>query len=593
MKKKLMVLAISVIAVFAAENANGQQQYGTCFALSSDGYIATAYHIIADEDGDLLDTNYHSFYVKGVHGDLTTKYSVAVIAVDKANDIALLKIKDANFKSLSRVPLGLKVSGILKGEKICVIGFPNTTIQGSEAKVTEGLINSLTGLGGANNQYQFSAEISTGNSGGPLLDMKGNILGIVSSYLPPEFEFDYINYKYPVTNVNYAIKSSALNMLIESYNIKLPENKTNMASIAAINARVKDYIYIIEVIRKYDWEEAVEEETGYYDDTVKLTDLEIVSEIITEKKDLDLFNDTILTVYLGTSKYTENTKVFGKVKKIREQQIEYVSHFGETQKSIVGDVIITYYNKDANPTKIETYNNNGDLNNTKIYSYDKNNRCDKIELYDNSQFYGLNLYGKIIYNRDNAGNIITALSYYYGVHYDSKYESHDYTDGFLLQKMVFSYNKDNECYGAKLYYTNNAEIMNRSIISLSDGSVKITSKSGDDVIIEDYIINNYNQLTEYNKEVDGVKYTAKLEYSNSKTKQFSKMQHFENDRLYYTLKITYDKNNNILTYSLNDETANMELQFYKMEYTYDKKGNWIECKQNDDTYYEREIEYYD
>jgi S1-C subfamily serine protease len=89
---------------------------------------------------------------------------------------------------------------------------------GDEIKFTDGKISSKTGIEGDITVYQISVPIQTGNSGGPLFDIKGNLVGITSSILNKE----YFNSE----NVNYAIKTSYLKNLIDVMpeSISLPNN---------------------------------------------------------------------------------------------------------------------------------------------------------------------------------------------------------------------------------------------------------------------------------------------------------------------------------------------------------------------------------
>ncbi len=72
---------------------------------------------------------------------------------------------------------------VRRGDGVVAYGFPLAGLLSSDAKLTRGEVNGLAGLADNRNQYQISAEVQPGNSGGPLLDMHGNIVGIVVSKL--------------------------------------------------------------------------------------------------------------------------------------------------------------------------------------------------------------------------------------------------------------------------------------------------------------------------------------------------------------------------------------------------------------------------
>jgi S1-C subfamily serine protease len=186
--------------------ASGSSWSGTGFALNN-GYIATNYHVVE---------NAKSITIQGVAGNASEKYTASVIATDKVNDLALIQIQDSNFKGFGQIPYRVKTSTSDVGEDVFVLGYPLTTTMGNEIKLTTGIISSKTGFMGDVALYQISAPIQPGNSGGPLFDNQGNLIGI-------------INAKHTgAENVGYAIKASYLNNLVESVtsNSILPSNNT-------------------------------------------------------------------------------------------------------------------------------------------------------------------------------------------------------------------------------------------------------------------------------------------------------------------------------------------------------------------------------
>ena len=171
---------------------------GTGFALYQ-GHIVTNYHVVEDAK---------TIFIKGVKGDFNAEYRAKVIATDKTNDLAVLKIDDEKFSSFGTIPYKIKKSMSDVGESVWALGYPMTSVMGDEIKFTDGKISSRTGIQGDISVYQISVPIQPGNSGGPLFDNYGNIVGITSSGLNRE-EFNS-------ENVNYAIKTSYLYNLIES-----------------------------------------------------------------------------------------------------------------------------------------------------------------------------------------------------------------------------------------------------------------------------------------------------------------------------------------------------------------------------------------
>lgn len=199
---------------------------GTGFALH-DGYVITNYHVI---DGA---TNIN---VQGIGGDYNKKFKASVVASDKHNDIALLKVETYGWGIDKHIPYAIKTTTSDVGEDVFVLGFPLTSTMGEEIKLTTGVISSRTGFQGDVSQYQISAPIQPGNSGGPLFDDKGNIIGIVSA-----------KHK-GAENVGYAIKASYMLNLIESVmskNILPQQNSISTQKLSEKVKAVKNYVYYI------------------------------------------------------------------------------------------------------------------------------------------------------------------------------------------------------------------------------------------------------------------------------------------------------------------------------------------------------------
>jgi len=136
---------------------------GTGFAISTNGYILTNLHVINGAD---------SLYVQNNKGE---SFKVKSIYTDSQNDIAILKISDNNFSHLSSIPYSIKKTTSSIGETVYTLGYPK-----DDAVLGEGYVSSKNGFIGDTTQYQVSIPVNPGNSGGPLLDNNGNLVGIIS-----------------------------------------------------------------------------------------------------------------------------------------------------------------------------------------------------------------------------------------------------------------------------------------------------------------------------------------------------------------------------------------------------------------------------
>ncbi len=147
---------------------------GTGFVLSSDGYIVTNKHVVADENAEYT-------VVLNDEKNLGKKIVAQVLARDPSNDIAILKIEESD---LPFVVLG-DSDNLDIGQTVVAIGyslgeFDNTVskgvVSGLSRKITAGISNG--GYEKLNNLIQTDAAINPGNSGGPLLDISGKAIGI-------------------------------------------------------------------------------------------------------------------------------------------------------------------------------------------------------------------------------------------------------------------------------------------------------------------------------------------------------------------------------------------------------------------------------
>ena len=184
-----------------------QQSSGSGFFLSQDGYIITNHHVIE---------NARTIKVSGINDDNKTSYTARVEISDKQNDLAILKITDASFKPLANIPYTFKYTTSSVGEDCFVLGYPLISTMGMDIKLTNGIISSKTGYEGNIAEYQMSAPVQPGNSGGPLFDKNGNIIGVVCAK------------HRDAENASYAIKASYIRNLVELLptNISMPQ--TNM-----------------------------------------------------------------------------------------------------------------------------------------------------------------------------------------------------------------------------------------------------------------------------------------------------------------------------------------------------------------------------
>ena len=177
------------------------------------------YHVIKDATKVRLVTS---------AGMIDTK----VVQVDTANDLALLKAV-GRFAPLSILP---SRSAHLGGT-VVTIGFPDPTLQGFAPKLAKGEIASLSGAADDPRYFQVSLPVQPGNSGGTLVDDRGNVIGIVSAKLDASAALAASG-TLP-ENVNYAVKSSFLLGFLESVPAISAKLKTPVTAVRKFEDVVK------------------------------------------------------------------------------------------------------------------------------------------------------------------------------------------------------------------------------------------------------------------------------------------------------------------------------------------------------------------
>jgi S1-C subfamily serine protease len=188
---------------------------GSGLLLSQSGYISTNYHVIEDAK---------TITVEITEEGVAKSYNATIIQKDIANDLAILKIEDKSFVTIKEaLKYSVKESGMVEvGSPVFTIGFPYALGgMGKESKYTDGKVSARTGYNGAVNSYQTSIPVQPGNSGGPVFNDSGQLIGVINATIRD------------ADNVSYAIKLNYLKTLIELLPeaINLPNfNSSNLSS---------------------------------------------------------------------------------------------------------------------------------------------------------------------------------------------------------------------------------------------------------------------------------------------------------------------------------------------------------------------------
>jgi S1-C subfamily serine protease len=164
---------------------------GTAFFVTADGKLVTNHHVVSGARKIEVVLNEQEIL------------EARLLQDDPINDLAILEVDAV------RPPLRLRSEhGLAKGDEVFTLGFPIPGLQGYEIKATFGHVNGLSGIAGDPRYLQIDVPIQPGNSGGPLFNQRGEVVGVVSATLDPRQTISSAGYL--PQNVNYALKADVV-----------------------------------------------------------------------------------------------------------------------------------------------------------------------------------------------------------------------------------------------------------------------------------------------------------------------------------------------------------------------------------------------
>ena len=208
------------------EQATG---FGTGFFVSASGHALTNNHVV----------NGCERIASVIEGQMVPSI---VVRVDKQNDLALIR---AQMPGTVRFAKFRASPGIRVGEDVVVAGFPLQSVLQNGLNVTRGNVSAMGGIGGNTAEMQMTAPVQPGNSGGPLFDMSGNVVGVVVSRLNSQAV------KTETQNINYAVQGAIARLFLESNGVRaVEEPSTRDIKVGDLSDGARDFTFQIACFRK-------------------------------------------------------------------------------------------------------------------------------------------------------------------------------------------------------------------------------------------------------------------------------------------------------------------------------------------------------
>ncbi len=180
---------------------------GTGFFVSAEGHVVSNDHVVgicrqvaSKIDGEIKYFN--------------------VIKTDEVNDLGIVKGEYKNSTYLS-----IKTDGAEYGEDIVAFGYPLRDDLSDSVKLTRGIVSSLSGPGNNYSEIQIDAAIQPGNSGGPVLNMDGQVVGVASSGLNKIAKLLDEDSPYIPENINFAVAAPTLSNFLKANGVKVDNKK--------------------------------------------------------------------------------------------------------------------------------------------------------------------------------------------------------------------------------------------------------------------------------------------------------------------------------------------------------------------------------
>ena len=198
---------------------------GSGFAVSSKGHVITNNHVIEGCQNVKIHNSGKAI-------------PATVVTYDPQNDLALLK---GDFRPATVLPLSNDRPELL--QDVYVAGYPFGRKISTGVKVTKGIVSSLTGVGNNFSQIQIDAALQPGNSGGPILDDKGNVIGVAVAKL--DIKKILKDFGVIPEGTNFGVRTNVVQTIADSANVSLPSPNKSTISKSKLGKMISGGTYYL------------------------------------------------------------------------------------------------------------------------------------------------------------------------------------------------------------------------------------------------------------------------------------------------------------------------------------------------------------
>ncbi len=200
-----------------------QKSGGSSFLIDGNGYLVTNSHVINGASTLVVVNKGREYIARNIYNDI-------------ANDIAILKIEDQDWKTVTNLPYSIRKGTVDLGEEIFTVGYPRNSVV-----YNRGYMSARSGYNDDTLSIQIAISANPGNSGGPLLDRNGDIIGILSNR---DKQANEVVFASKAININKAIEE--LKKDSANLSIKLPTNSRlkGMDRVQQIK-RLEDCVFMV------------------------------------------------------------------------------------------------------------------------------------------------------------------------------------------------------------------------------------------------------------------------------------------------------------------------------------------------------------